>query len=182
MEIPKLDREHGQSAADGDLQDPVPPPAGADVDSLFVHRRRLTFGDTDSARIIYTPRVAHFVIEAIEAWYLERLDISWLHINRDEGFGTPIVRLEMDFISMMRPPDLLDTEVAVEKMGRSSLGFRVTGRIGTRLCYRAACVSVFASADTGRSLPIPEHYRTIIARDVALAARAASADAAHGHT
>lgn len=158
--------------ADGDVAGDFPgPPVASVADSLFVHRRRLTFGDTDSARIVYTPRVAHFVIEAIEAWYWERLGISWLHINRDEGFGTPMVRLEMDFISMMSPPDLLDSEVAVAKMGRSSLTFRVTGRIGTRLCYRALCVSVFAS-DTGRSLPIPERYRTIIANDVALAARA----------
>ena len=131
----------------------------------FVHTRRLTFGDTDAARIVYTPRVAHFAVEAIEAWFLERIDISWLHVNRDHGFGTPVVHMDVDFVSMMRPPDLLDVEVALVKLGRSSLTFRLTGRIGARVCWRATVVHVFASADEGKSVPIPERYRAAIERE-----------------
>lgn len=134
----------------------------------FVHTRRLTFGDTDAARIIYTPRVAHFAVEAIEAWFLERLDISWLHINRDLGIGTPVVRMEVDFVSMMRPPELLATEVVLSKTGRSSLAFRLTSRVGERLCWRGSIVSAFVSTENGRSIPIPETYRAAIARELAI--------------
>jgi 4-hydroxybenzoyl-CoA thioesterase len=114
--------------------------------------------------------VAHFAVEAIEAWFLERLDLSWLHTNRDLGIGTPVVRMEVDFVSMMRPPDLLATEVALIKAGRSSLTFRLTGRIGERLCWRAHIVCAFASADAGRSVAIPAAYRAAIARELALTA------------
>ena len=134
----------------------------------FVHTRRLTFGDTDAARIVYTARVAYFVVEAVEAWFLERLDVSWLHINRDHGIGTPFVRLEVDFVSMMTPPDLLATEVALEKAGRSSLGFRLIGRIGARLCWNNRSVCAFVASATGRSVAIPEHLRGAIARELAL--------------
>jgi len=140
------------------------------VNARFVHTRRLSFGDTDAARIIYTPRVAHFAVEAIEAWFLERIDLSWLHTNQELGFGTPVVRMEVDFVSMMRPPDVLATEVALLRTGRSSLTFRLTGTIGARLCWRAQVVCVFASAEHGRSVPIPEACRAAIGRELALGA------------
>ena len=92
-----------------------------------------------------------------------------------------MVRLEIDFVSMLRPPDFLDTELALQKVGRSSLTFRLTGRVGTRLCYRATCVTVFASADEGRSVPIPERCRAAIERELAIAAKVLSAEAIDGH-
>ncbi|MDA8249940.1 MAG: thioesterase family protein [Rhodospirillales bacterium] len=159
-----------------DRHDPARPPAPEAAPALFVHRRRLTFGDTDAARIVYTPRVAHFAVEAIEAWFLERIDVSWLHINRAFGFGTPVVRMEVDFVSMMRPPDLLDTVVALTKIGGSSLAFRLAGSIGARLCYRAHVVTVFASPEAGRKVPIPDAYRPALARELALSASGPSVE------
>jgi acyl-CoA thioesterase FadM len=136
----------------------------------FVHARRLTFGDTDAAGIIYTPRVAHFGVEAVEAWFLERLGVSWLHINRDLGMGTPVVRLEVDFVSMMEPPDMLHTEVRLTRIGRSSLGFALTGRIGERLCWQGKFTFAFVSTTRRRSVPIPEQHRDALARERAIAA------------
>ena len=92
-----------------------------------------------------------------------------------------MVRLEIDFVSMLRPPDFLDTELTLRKVGRSSLTFRLTGRVGARICYRATCVNVFASADAGRSVPIPERYHPAIARELAISDTVLSADDADAH-
>ena len=136
----------------------------------FVHTRRLTFGDTDAARIVYTPRAVHFAVEAVEAWLLERMGISWLHLVRDEQMGTPCVHAEVDFISPMVPPDFLHTEVLLTAAGRSSLTFRLAGRIEERLCWRGNFVFAFYSQATGRAAPIPEQYRTAITRELAIGA------------
>jgi acyl-CoA thioesterase FadM len=138
------------------------------MDAPFVHRRRITFGDTDAAGIVYTPRAAHFGVEAIEAWLLERLGIVWSHMILHDRMGTPFVRLEVDFISPMAPPDELATEVRLERAGRSSLTFRLAGRIGDRLCWRGCFVCAFISVETQRSIPIPEAYRDAIGRELAI--------------
>lgn len=133
----------------------------------FVHARRLSFGDTDAARIVYTPRAAHFAVEAVEAWMLERLGISWLHLVRDQGMGTPCVHMDVDFRSPMTPPDVLETEVVLTEAGRSSLGFRITGRCGARLCWEGRFVFVFFSQETNRAAAIPDTFRAAIARELA---------------
>lgn len=137
-----------------------------DDPGIFVHRRRLSFGDSDGAGIVYTPRIAHFGLEAIEAWFLERIGLDWLHLNKIEKMGTPFVRMEVDFLSPMTPPAWLDTEVLLEKAGRSSLSFRLSGRIGSRLCWRAAYVCVFVATDTPDgaygAIAIPERYKAAI--------------------
>lgn len=43
------------------------------MDSAFVHRRRILFGDCDPGGIMYTPRVTHFVIEASLDFLSDRL-------------------------------------------------------------------------------------------------------------
>ena len=142
------------------------------MSGIFVHTRRLTFGDTDAARIVYTPRAVHFAVEAVEAWLLERLAISWLHLVRDQHMGTPCVHAEVDFVSPMVPPDLLHTEVVLTRAGRSSLTFRLVGRIEDRLCWHGNFVFAFISEETGRAAPIPEQYRAAIARELAIGATA----------
>lgn len=113
--------------------------------------------------------MVHFAVEAVEAWLLERLAISWLHLVRDQHMGTPCVHADVDFISPMTPPDLLQTEVALVKAGRSSLSFRLAGRIDGRLCWRGNFVFAFVSEASGRAAPIPEQYRAAIAQELALA-------------
>lgn len=59
----------------------------------FVHRRQIVWGDTDTARIVYTARVPHFAMEAIEAWLIDRLGVGFYDMNTRLGFGTPMVHL-----------------------------------------------------------------------------------------
>lgn len=141
--------------------------------SPFLHTRRIIWGDTDGAGIVYTPRVGHFAMEAVEAWFLDRLTIDWLQINAVQRIGTPFVRLEIDFKSRMSPPDMISTRVILEKAGRSSLNFRITCRIADtgRLCWEALMICVFVSNETYRSIPVPPHYVDAVQREAELGAR-----------
>jgi len=139
----------------------------------FLHTRRILFGDIDSAGIVFTPRISYFATEAIEAWYLNRLGIDWHLINNVDKIGTPFVRMELDFKSRMSPPDIIQTRVLLEKLGRSSLTFKITSRIQDtgRLCWEARATTVFVSNETYNSIPVPPPYRAAVQNEAAIAAR-----------
>ncbi len=137
----------------------------------FVHVRRVGWGDTDAAQIVYTARVGYFAMEAIEAWFGERLGADWFTLNRVHGYGTPFVRMEVDFRAPMAPPDELHTTVRLVKVGRSSLAFglaSVKAADGV-LCWEGRFTCAFIDGATFRSIPVPAMFAAAVAREVALA-------------
>jgi acyl-CoA thioesterase FadM len=119
------------------------------------------WGDTDAAAIAYTGRLPDIMMEAIEAWFIDRLGIDWYRLNRDEGTGTPFAHLSMDFRSPITPREPLDVTVILAEAGRSSLSFSVTGMaVGSeRLCFEGRAVCVFVDVATMRPVRIPQKYR-----------------------
>lgn len=112
----------------------------------FVHRLRPTWGETDTARIVYTARYPDYALRAIDAWFLERAGADFYRMNTVWGIGTPFVRLECDFRAPLTPADVVEIEVAVERAGERSLTFAVRGLIAEsgRLAFegRFVCVCV----------------------------------------
>ncbi len=131
----------------------------------FVHRRRIVWGDTDAAGIVYTPRIAHFVVEAVEAWFRERLSVEWFG-----GPLTPFVSLGCRFVSPMTPADTIDVEVSLVRAGRSALDFAMTARAGSRLCWTAETTCVFVDGETFKSRPVPAELTAAVDAERMLAA------------
>lgn len=138
--------------------------------TLFVHHRVITWSDTDAAGIAYTGRFPNFALEAIDAWFHDRLGADWFQLHNRHGGGTPFVHMSMDFRASLRPRDDLFTTVALAKAGRSSLEFAVVGRMesGT-IAFEGRFVCVFVDDATGRPRQAPEQFAEAIAREVALA-------------
>ncbi len=159
---------------------PTEPASGPAALAPFVHHRRIPWGGTDAARIAYTARFLDFAIEVIEAWFHDRLGQSFYKLNLDEGIGTPFVRIELNFRSSLTPRDLLETEVLLLRLGRSSLHIGVAGRAGERLAYegRLVCAFVDVGSPRMRPIPVPEKYRAALQREAALAAARLQADSA----
>src|SRR5687767_3262902 len=103
------------------------------TDAPFVHHRRVSWADTDAARIAYTGRFLDFAMEAIEAWWRERMGIDWYELNVDRGIGTPFVHVALDFRSPVTPRDTMAMTVMLTRLGGSSLRFAVIARVGDRL-------------------------------------------------
>lgn len=129
----------------------------------FVLERRVTWGDVDTARIVYTGRFPDYVLEAIEAFFLDRFGVDWYRLNLDEGLGTPFVNLSLDFLHPVTPRDALAIEVGVSRLGRSSVSYAVVGRLAERgiECFRAAATCVFITAGRHASIPIPPRFREV---------------------
>ena len=69
----------------------------------FTTRRRILWGDSDPAGIVYTPRVFHYALETIEEWLIEM-------------FGHTSMTLRDDL--------KIDTQTAMEFIGKANLPSR----------------------------------------------------------
>jgi 4-hydroxybenzoyl-CoA thioesterase len=137
----------------------------------FVHARRIRWGESDPARIVYTARYLDFAMDAIEAFFTDRLGASFYEFNLDHGVGTPFVHVELDFRSPLTPRDTLETEVRLSRLGGSSLTFAVVGRVGERLCYegRLVCAFVDVTGPEMKPIQVPPQFRALLEADAAFA-------------
>ncbi len=138
----------------------------------FVHVRRIRWGESDPARIVYTARYLDFAMDAIEAFFNDRLGASFYEFNVDHGCGTPFVHVELDFRSPLTPRETLETEVRLARLGGSSLTFAVAGRAGERLCYEGKLVCAFVDTTDAKMkpIPVPPQFRTLLEPDAAFTA------------
>ncbi len=138
----------------------------------FVHRRRVSWGDSDPARIAYTARFLDFAMEAVEAFFQDRLGAGFYELNLDHGIGTPFVRVELEFRSPLTPRDTRATELRLARLGGSSMTFALAGRVGARLAFegRLVCACVAATGPDMRAIRIPEAFRARLQPDADFAA------------
>lgn len=133
-------------------------------DGPFTYRRRVLWGDCDPANVIYTPRAFDYLMEALDAWSVEVIGLSWDAYHDVLKLGTPTVHTECDYVSVLRAGDRVALEVRVERLGRSSLTFSVAmrGEDG-REYMRFKHVSCFITLDDFKAAPVPEDLRAKIA-------------------
>ena len=125
----------------------------------LLSRRMVKWGDCDPAGILYTPRVFDYITEAVEAWYHEVGGVPWMEMIGN-GQGAPTVHTSVDFRTPMDPGLELAISVLLEKVGSTSLCFRILGDgvDGTRH-FEGRLVSVFIDFATRRPIPIPDELR-----------------------
>ena len=125
----------------------------------FVHEIRVGWGDCDPARIAYTARLPWFALEAIDAWWEHHLGDGWYQMELDHNFGTPFVHMSIDFRAPVTPRHRLLCRVVPERLGETSITFRVEGRQDGTLCFEGTFVNVFTQADAFRKAPPPAEVR-----------------------
>ena len=129
----------------------------------FTHEIRVTWGDCDPAKIVYTARIPWFALDAINAWWEAHLGgDGWFQMELDRNVGTPFVHLSLDFHSPITPRHRLKCQVDPIALGESSIRFRVLGRQDGVLCFSGEFVCVFIVADQFRKQAVPGDIREIV--------------------
>lgn len=122
----------------------------------FVHRRRLRFGESDAASIVYTVRFFDYALDAIDAWYEGIAGVSLFDLNTRYGLSCPFVHSEMNFLAPLRPGDDLAVQVLVAHKGRSSLRFAVEGRLADgKPCFSGQFTISFIAPAQMKSVAMP---------------------------
>jgi 4-hydroxybenzoyl-CoA thioesterase len=131
----------------------------------FVHRHRVRFDEIDAAGIVYFARFFTWCHDAMEAM-LAPLDGGYTALVTKRRLGLPAVHVEADYRAPLRFGDEVLVEVAVERLGTSSVGlrfeiFRSPGREPV-----AVVKHVVALVDLGaiRAQPLPDDVRAVFER------------------
>jgi YbgC/YbaW family acyl-CoA thioester hydrolase len=128
--------------------------------SPFTFESRVRYGDTDaSGRIFYVSLLRHF--EAAEMEFLRHLGFTYADF-RDPVVDFPRVRVECDYISALGYDDLLDIQVTVERIGRSSFTLGFTVSVEGRLAARGKLTIVAMDPETHKSTRLPEALRAAL--------------------
>ncbi|MGB0085055.1 MAG: thioesterase family protein [Rhodomicrobiaceae bacterium] len=151
------------------IKPPVPAAAGTGaaegVSTAFIHRIRVHWADCDPASIAYTGQIPRFALEAIEAWWERHAGLDWYQLNLDRNIGTPFVHMTLDFRSPVTPRHLLECQVALVRLGNSSITHRVTGSQNGVLCFEGEFVAAFVDAKAMKPRRLPADILCAIERN-----------------
>jgi acyl-CoA thioester hydrolase len=121
----------------------------------FRFETRIRFIDTDaSGRIHYTAMFRYF--ESAETEFLRTLGVVY---DAQRGYNLPRVHVECDFLRVIGHDDLIQIEVSLTKLGRSSIRFEFETFKAGELAARGAVVVACADRHTLRSMPMPDELR-----------------------
>jgi YbgC/YbaW family acyl-CoA thioester hydrolase len=119
----------------------------------IVMQRRIEWWDTDASGN-YHNTAAFRLLESAETLLLARL--GFLH----EVYGRlPRAHVEADFRRPLGFHDLVDVDLRVHSLGRSSITYRVEIRRGDDVCVEITAVAVLLDEARGKPVEWPAAYR-----------------------
>ena len=94
----------------------------------FVRDKRIRFQHCDAAGIVFNPQYLVLCNELIEDWFTEGLGVDYACLHRDARLGTPMIRVEADFLRASGLGDTLAFHLTVERVGAASLHLSIEAR------------------------------------------------------
>ena len=119
-------------------------------------QRRIEWWDTDASGN-YHNTAAFRLLESAETLLLGRLGL--LH---DVYGRLPRARLEADFRAPLQFHDLVDVDLEVASVGRTSITYRMTISRDDVLCVQAKAVAVLLAAARGEPVEWPADHRRLL--------------------
>jgi len=120
----------------------------------FHFSTRIRFIDTDlSGRIHYTAMFRYF--ESAEIEFMRSIGV----LNRNDHFWMPRVHVECDFLTAITHDDLIDIEVCLTKLGRSSIRLEFRTFKGAEVAAQGVVVVACMDKTTQRAVALPPELR-----------------------
>lgn len=121
----------------------------------FSVTRKIRFGHTDPAGIVYYPHYFDMFNGVVEDFFDDCVGASFQAMRRDFGVVTPLRNIDADFIAPCRIGDKLDLALTLVRVGRTSLRIVIDGSVEGSPRLSAKLAIVFVSAQDGRATPPP---------------------------
>ena len=125
----------------------------------------MRFAEVDAAGLVFFPRYHEYCHDALEAFFGE-LPGGYAALFRQRDLGVPTVHLETDFKSPLRYGDVARFEMAIERVGRTSLTFYHTIRREADGVVAATVrqVVVMTTISTLTPILVPDDVRELLDR------------------
>jgi 4-hydroxybenzoyl-CoA thioesterase len=125
----------------------------------FSRERLIRFSHCDPAGIVYFVNFFDMVGGVVEDWFREAIGLPFQEMHLERRIGFPIVNTGCEFFRPAHLGDTLKLELAIAKLGRSSIEFVIEGSVGSEEKFRARHKVAMVSLDSFRALPIPQDMR-----------------------
>lgn len=132
----------------------------------FTSVQKIRFDDVDGAGIVYYPQFFHLCHAAFEDFFDTAAPISYPELITRRRLGFPTVAIESEFTAPLEYGDIAVIELAVRRVGRTSVSFDylIRRKRDGAECFRAQVTTVLIDLDSRQPVPIPEELRTILQR------------------
>lgn len=130
---------------------------------MTAHRFPLTirFGDLDPAGMVYYPRTLHFCHVGMEEYFRQIVGIDYPTFTGQHRLGLPTVRSEVDYRRPLRYGDELEIEIAVARVGQSSVEWldRIWHQGSDHPSAEIRLTTVLVDMRTFTKVPVPDWLR-----------------------
>ena len=131
----------------------------------FRTSRVILFGDCDPGGVVYTPRVAHFVVEAGLEFLSHALEGPAARRLFSMNILPPARALSIEFLHPMVWDETIKIDVSVERVGEHSFTLTVTAsNAKDNKTFRASITQVTISPETKQPVPLPFELRAALER------------------
>lgn len=128
---------------------------------IVAQRRTVRFQDVDAAGTIYFPRVLEYFGDA----YLQVLQQAGLDVPRmlrERTLAAPLAHVEADFLLPLFFGDEIDVEVALARLGKTSVTFGHRIRKGSQVTSVGVTAHVFVDGRTFQPVSVPDALRRVL--------------------
>ena len=158
-----LRKKMGQYAIDpgGGLAAPrIPGASGRPPSTAFHARQPIRYSHCDSSGIVYFPRFFDLFNNVLEDWFAQELGCPWSgDFMGPRNLRIPTVGIGCQFARGCHLGDMLEFELWLTKIGRSSMQVALSGSVGGEECMRVAWTLCVVSSKMFKSVPIPDDLR-----------------------
>lgn len=138
---------------------------------LFRSRVTVRFGDIDPAGVVYYPRILHYCHTAMEDFFSRQVGLPYPRLIAEHKIGFPAVHLEVDFRRPLRYGDDVEIEVAISRLGNTSVDWRYDLHRGAddSLAAEIKVVTACLDFERFRACAMPAWLREAFQRSMAAA-------------
>ena len=93
--------------------------------AVFNTEIQVRFNHVDAAGIVFYPRYYEMLNQVIEEWCEQSLGFGFKDLHGEYSGGFPVAKNEVTFLNPSRLGDKLNFELAVSKLGKSSISLKI---------------------------------------------------------
>ncbi len=123
----------------------------------------VAFGDMDYARVLYFPRVFHYVHRVMEDWFAREFSLPYDRFLGERQLGLPTVHAEADYATPIRYGDALQCTMSVRRLGASSVDLRFVFSVNDAAVCEARTTVVCVDMVSFTKRALPEDLRASLA-------------------
>lgn len=131
----------------------------------FTSQRKVRFQHCDPAGIVFYPRYFELINSVVEDWFAEVVHHDFNQLHVESGTGVPTAAIDTQFHAPSRLGELLNFELTVQAIGRSSLDLKIVAYCGEQKRLTSCSTLVFMDLTSGKSMPWTDAIRQHITVD-----------------